>query len=235
MSRGVLLDPRTGRPEAREFFGDVIREHQQLTRSLRDELLERGMGRVVRDLELADQRPDWLLSRQDFESLVPPGIAGTFADLTAVTATSETALWTPSLGLTGIPAWDASPGKLYILRSGGVITTTTANATITPRFGVSTGGVGFGASAAVALTASQTAVAWTIDMRCFIRSIGTAASTVTCVATGQFTMGTMAMNFGGTTITTGDNSITAGLFIGWFFSAASQSITPKYAVLTSVN
>jgi hypothetical protein len=121
------------------------------------------MGQVVRDLELADRFPDYLGSRQDFESLVPGGIPGTFADLTAVTATSETALWTPSLALGGIPAWDAQPGKFYILRAGGIITTTTANATVTPALRLDHRGVSFGASAAVALTASQTNVAWTID------------------------------------------------------------------------
>lgn len=230
---GVVLDPSTGKPE-RDFYGDVLREHELSTLRLRSELRDRGMDKVVRDLEMADRYPDWMATRQDFESLVPAGVSGTFADLTAVTATVETALYTPSLGLAGIPAFDAKPGTLYVMRAGGIITTTTANGTITPRFGVSTSGISFGASAAVALTASQTNVAWTIDFRCFVRSIGVAASTVTAIATGQFTMGTMAMNYGGTTITTGDNSITAGLFIGWAFSAASQSITPKYVVLTSV-
>jgi hypothetical protein len=229
--RGVILDPTTGRPDG--FAEDVVREHDETNAALREELRQRGLHRVVESLEKGDRFPDIFGTKQDFESLVPANISGTFADLTAVTATSETALWTPSLALAGIPAWDAQPGRFYILRSGGVITTTTANATVTPRFGTTTGGVTFGASAAVALTASQTGVAWTLDLRCFIRSCGTAASTVTAVATGQFTMGTMAMNFGGLTITTGDNSITAGLFVGWTFSAASQSITPKYVVQTS--
>lgn len=233
MRGAVLLDPRTGKPE-RDEAQDVLREHERTTELLRYELRDRGMEQVVRDLEMGDRFPDWMGTRQDFESLVPAGIAGTYADLTAVTATVETALYTPSLAIAGIPAFDAKPGMAYVLRAGGVITTTTANATITPRFGVTTSGITFGASAAVALTASQTGVAWTMDFRCFVRSVGTAASTVTCVATGQFTMGTMAMNYGGTTITTGDNSITAGLFLGWTFSAASQSITPKYVLLTSV-
>lgn len=226
MSGAVLLDRWTGKPvdEATE----LVREHD----ALHDALRMRGFEQVARDLELADKRPDFLNTRQDFESLVAEGC---YADLTAVTATSETALWTPSATLGGIPAWDCKPGKLYCLRAGGIITTTTANATITPRFGTTTGGVAMGASAAIALTASQTNVPWSMTANMFIRSTGNAASTVTAVMTGNFTMGTMSMNFGGTTITTGDGSIASGIFIGWTFSAASQSITPKYVVLTSLN
>lgn len=222
---GVLLDGKTGRP-----LGD---ERDPLREALLTELAKRDMGEVEEMLRLGREFPELQGARQYFEELVldPPS-----ADLTAVTATVETSLWSVPLFSATSPM-DARAGKVWILRASGVITTTATpgNVTITPRWGTSTGGLALGASPAKALTASITAGIWQLEAWLWCRQIGTAASTSTLHLSGMYMMGDMQAMFGGTTVTTADTTTAQGLFIGHTFSAASQSITPKAVGLSTLN
>ena len=73
------------------------------------------------------------MSRQYFaDMMAEPKIAS----LTAITATSETALWDVA-NLTPIPANDAKPGKTYHLMATGIMSTgASGTLIITPRFGL---------------------------------------------------------------------------------------------------
>src|SRR4051794_21589205 len=96
------------------------------------------------------------MARQYFQDvLVDPPLA----DLTAVTATTETGLWLPAL-YTPIPAFGQngpSPGKVYKVTAGGIWSTgASGTLTITPRYGLTTAGVSLGISVAQTVPVSIT-------------------------------------------------------------------------------
>lgn len=179
------------------------------------------------------------MSRQYFEELLvdPP-----LADLTAVTATVETALW-PVAPWSPVPAFDPRAGKIYMVRAGGIMSTgASGTLTITPRWGTTTAGVSLGASIAQTVPVSVTNQPWLLQFILVFRAIGVAASGSTAVGTGVFTgPGTAAtagsgldVSFGGTVVTTADTTTTQGIFIGWTLSVAG-SVTPRYVAMTSLN
>ena len=179
------------------------------------------------------------MSRQYFaDTLSEPPVV----NLTAIVATTETALWDPTL-YSPIAGNDCRPGKIYRVIAGGIITTAaTGTLTITPRFGLTTGGVTMGASGAQTVPASLTNVAWELSMTVVCRTTGAAGSaTGTVIGTGTFSMaGTLAtagsgmnVNFGGTSAAV-RTDIATGICLGWTLSVAG-SVTPQFAFIQSYN
>jgi hypothetical protein len=181
------------------------------------------------------------MARQYFRTLREPINSAGFAAVTGVVA--ETALW-PTSPWTAWAANELTPGQAWKLTAGGVITTalTPGNLTITPRVGTTTGGAQLGASLATALTASLTAVPFSLEMWLAIRTIGTGTS-ASAVATGTFTSRVIGntpagaasvVPFGGT-IATFDSTAGQGIFIGWTPGATTVSVQPLYVLLESMN
>lgn len=179
------------------------------------------------------------MSRQYFEDA--PYCDPPIANLTAVTATSETGLWLPAT-FSPIPAGDARAGKMYRLTATGIVSTgASGTLTITPRFGLTTAGVTFGASGAQTVPVSVTNIAWELSGLLTIRTVGAAGTNSTAMFGGSFradgaiaTAGNaFVVAFGGTSATV-DVSIATGLFIGWTLSVAG-SCTPTQVLWQSVN
>ena len=177
-------------------------------------------------------------SRQYFQDLLcePP-----IADLTAVTATTETALWNVAR-FSPINANDCRPGKIYRVTAGGIMSWSAGSTlVITPRVGLVIGGVTLGASV-VALTTpgATTANAWSLEMIVVCRTVGVPGANSTLIGTGSFHSGIPAAGslpgtqlFGGTSATA-DVSIATGIWMGWTLTVAG-SITPQYAFIQSLN
>lgn len=176
---------------------------------------------------------------QNFASVtvLPP-----IANLTAVTATTETGLWLPS-GFTPIAGNDPFAGKIYKVTAGGIMSwAATGTLVITPRYGLTTGGITMGANPVAQTTPGATTNApWLLEFYCIFRTIGaTGSATSTCIGTGKFisdgvgTLGTgTTVAFGGTSATV-DSSAASGIFIGWTLSVAGTN-TPQYAFIQSLN
>ena len=179
------------------------------------------------------------MPRQYFSGVLaePP-----IANLTAVTATSETILWNVSQ-YTPIAANDAVPGKIYEVTAGGIMSfAATGTLIITPRFGLTVAaGITMGASV-VALTTpgATTAHPWYMKFTCIVRTVGAPGANSTVMGTGFFCTGIPAagslpatQTFGGTSATV-DVSIATGLCFGWTLSVAG-TVTPQYAYIQSLN
>lgn len=181
------------------------------------------------------------MPRQYFEGLLaePPITA---AGETAVTATSETALWS-AVRYTPIAANDFVAGKIYEVHAGGVMSfAATGTLILTPRIGLTVAaGITMGASV-VALTTpgATTAHAWTFSFRMVCLTIGAAGVNSTIRGTGVFNTGIPSagslpatQTCGGTTATF-DASIASGFCLGWTLSVAGTA-TCQYAYIKSVN
>jgi len=164
------------------------------------------------------------------------------ANLTAVTATSETALWSAAQ-FTPITANDANAGKIYKVTAGGIMSfAATGTLIITPRFGLTVGaGITMGASV-VALTTpgATTANAWLLEFYCVCQSVGAPGANSKVIGTGVFHTGIPSAGslpatqaFGGTQATV-DLSISTGITIGWTLSVAG-TVTPQFAFIQSLN
>jgi hypothetical protein len=180
------------------------------------------------------------MSRQGLAEVIGEGI---YADLTAITATTETGLWGVTSGTTGIPAFDPKVGKIYKVIAGGIMSTAASGTLIiTPRWGTTTGGVTLGASVTQTVPINLSAVAWRLEFELQFRTINNITATQsTAVGTGIFhSAGTAAtagsafsLTFGGTAGTV-DTTSAQGIFIGWTLSVAG-SVTPKFVYLQSLN
>ena len=170
--------------------------------------------------------------------LAPPPIA----NLTAVTATSETILWNVSQ-YTPINANDCVAGKIYRVTAGGIMSfASTGTLTITPRFGLTVAaGITMGASV-VALTTpgATTAHAWSLEFICVGRTVGAPGVNSTVMGTGFFVTGIPSAGslpgsqvFGGTSASV-DVSIATGICMGWTLTVAG-TVTPMYAFIQSLN
>lgn len=179
------------------------------------------------------------MSRQYFaDVLVDPPIA----NLTAVVATSETALWAAA-SFSPIAANDGRPGKVYKVTAGGIMSfAATGNLIITPRWGLTVGaGITMGANPVAVTTPGVTTNApWYLEFMAVVRTIGAAGVNSTVIGTGKFisdgigTLGTgVTVAFGGTSATV-DLSIASGITIGWTLSVAG-TITPQFVVMQSLN
>jgi hypothetical protein len=178
-------------------------------------------------------------TRQYFEDTLndPP-----IANLTAVTATTETILWNVS-NYSPIAANDCRPGKIYELTAGGIMSfAATGTLVITPRFGLTVGaGITMGPTVlATANPGATTAHPWTLKMYIVCRTVGAPGVNSTVIGTGFFTCGVpstsgfaVANNFGGTSAAV-DVSIATGICIGWTLSVAG-TVTPTHAFIQSLN
>lgn len=179
------------------------------------------------------------MSRQYFEDLSaePP-----IANLTAVTATTETILWNVSQ-YTPIGAGEAKPGKMWKVSAGGIMSfAATGTLIITPRFGLTVAaGISMGPSV-VALTTpgATTAHPWYMEFMCVCRTVGAPGANSTVIGTGFFCSGIPAAGslpatqvFGGTSATV-DVSIATGICIGWTLSVAG-TVTPQWCCIQSLN
>ena len=180
------------------------------------------------------------MSRQYFaDALCEPPIA----NLTAVTAVTETILWNVS-NFSPIAAYDARPGKIWRMTAGGIMSTSAvaSTLTITPRFGLTVAaGITMGASIAQTVPPSLSAVAWYMELTAICRTVGAPGVNSTVMGTGLFTCaGTAAtagsafvLSFGGTSAAV-DVSIATGLCIGWTLTQAG-TVTPQWIVMQSLN
>lgn len=178
------------------------------------------------------------MTRQYFQDLLaePP-----LANLTAVTATTETALWSAAQ-YTPIAANDARPGKIYKVTAGGIMSfAATGTLIITPRWGLTTGGVTMGANAVAQTTPGATTNApWFLEFVAVVRTVGAPGANSTVIGTGKFVTGglgtagtAVAFAIGGTSATV-DVSVSTGITIGWTLSVAG-TVTPQFALLQSLN
>src|SRR3982751_5767190 len=129
------------------------------------------------------------MSRQYFQDCLsePP-----IANLTAVTATSETILWHVSQ-YTPISANDGRVGKIWKVTAGGIMSfAATGTLIITPRFGLTVAaGITMGPNVvAVTTPGATTAHPWMLDFVCVCRSVGAPGANSVVVGTGRFTTGT---------------------------------------------
>jgi hypothetical protein len=163
------------------------------------------------------------------------------ANLTAVTATTETGLWVVPQ-YTPINAYEARAGKWWKLTAGGIMSfAATGTLVITPRVGTTTGGISLGPNVvAVTTPGATTAHPWTMEFNLTCRTLGAAGNNSTFVGTGFFITGTpgaangaVAVSFGGTSASA-DYTVATGLFIGWTLSVAG-TVTPMYIHWQSMN
>ena len=167
------------------------------------------------------------------------------ADQTAVTGTTEVAMW-PTAQYTGWSQNQLRAGQRWYLSAFGTISTASSsqgNITLTPRFGTSSSGTALGASAATALAASSGTVAWQLQYFLTIRSIGLAGLNSNVVGNGFFTAAVAAIAastgnvivFGSTANVAVDVSLAAGLYMGVTMGSASDSLKVLDVQLTSLN
>lgn len=164
------------------------------------------------------------------------------ANLTAVTATAETALWDPRQ-YSPIAAGEAVAGKMWRLTAGGIMSfAATGTLIITPRVGLTVAaGISLGPSV-VALTTpgATTANAWWLQFVLTCRTLGAPGANSTFIGTGVFHSGIPAAGslpatqcFGGTSATA-DASIATGICLGWTLSVAG-TVTPQWALMEAMN
>lgn len=163
------------------------------------------------------------------------------ANLTAIVATVETALWSAA-EFTPIAARESKTGKTYRVTAGGIVSfATTGTLIITPRLGLTVTGVTMGANVAQAVQGVViTNAAWSLDFTMTVRAYGQAGANSTVIGTGSFVAhGSGAANtgmsvvFGGTSAAV-DLTVATGITFGWTLSVAG-SITPQYAFVQALN
>jgi hypothetical protein len=162
-----------------------------------------------------------------------------------ITGTTEVGMYS----VAQYAGWGANTlraGQIWKLTAFGVCDTPAAsqgNITITPRFGVSTGGITLGASSATALAASATNVPWRLEYNFIVRSVGNAGNNSAVVGSGKFeaAVGLIAAStgnvivFGSTASISVDLSVSSGLFIGVTMGHASDVMTTMGVMLESLN
>ncbi len=178
-----------------------------------------------------------------FRQMLDGAIA--LADQTAVTGTTEVAMW-PVAQYTGWAANQLRAGQVWALTAFGVLSTagsSQGNITLTPRFGTSSGGTALGASAATALVASASNVAWQLQYMFVVRSVGLAGANSNVIGNGFFTTTVAAIAastgnivpFGSTANVAVDLSIASGLYMGVTMGSASDSLKTLWVGLESLN
>lgn len=237
--RGILLDPRTGRPT--DEVSLVDQNAALAEAALRDGRFKRVVTFLERDVELGDQRPRNVggYAWRDYV----PGCEYMIASQTPVAGTAE-ALLCPA-PFTFIPAGFLQPGKIIHLDMWGKATTAASspgNLTLKAYYGTTTGGTALQSSAASALGTSQTNVTWRLEGRLTCQAAGTAGS---AVFFGIFTFDlTTAGLTGGSPIfipASGnaavaiDTTTAQGLVISTTLGAAGDTMTPMMLSFESLN
>jgi len=180
------------------------------------------------------------MGRQLFQD--GPYIDTHVASGTPLTSTSAEALW---IGATFTPIFanDPKAGKIYCVRAGGIMSTSSSGTLILiPQYGV-LGGTTLGTSQTVTVPINMSAVAWTLDFDLVFRTIGAAGGNSTCIGTGKFCSAPFAsapaagisfvVPFGGTSATV-DATVNSGITISKALSVAG-SMTVQYAYIFSRN
>jgi len=177
------------------------------------------------------------MTKQYFQDTVSEPMLANQAAITAITITT---LY-PTAQFTAIPAWDLRPGKIYIVKAGGTLTTgISGTLTITPRWGAAL--TVMGASQAQTTTVSLTTQPWYLEYYVVCRTVGAAGANSTVIGTGHFhCAGTVAtagggwtQTFGGTS-TAADNSLsTNAIDISVTFSIA-PSMVVEYVFMQTPN
>jgi len=180
------------------------------------------------------------MGRQLFQD--GPYIDTHVASGSALTSTSAEALW---IGATFTPIFanDPKAGKIYCVRAGGIMSTSSSGTLILiPQYGV-LGGTTLGTSQTVTVPINMSAVAWTLDFDLVFRTIGAAGANSTCIGTGKFCSAPFAsapaagisfvVPFGGTSATV-DATVNSGITISKALSVAG-SMTVQYAYIFSRN
>jgi hypothetical protein len=217
-------------------------------------LLEQPSSLIGDVLELAEeQEKNWndLLGRivgpkagfGPFWQMLDGAIA--VVDQTAVTGTSEVAMW-PIAQYTGFAANQLRSAQQWLLLAFGTISTASSsqgNITLTPRFGTTSSGTALGASAATALAASSGTVPWFMAYFLSLRDVGAAGANSHCIGAGFFATTVAAITaatgnvvvFGSTAGVAVDFSVASGLYMGVTMGSASDSLTTRLVTLTSLN
>ena len=178
------------------------------------------------------------MARQYFQD--GPYIDPPIANGSALVSTSAEALWLSSQ-FTPIYANDPKAGKIYSVRAGGIMSTSSSASTLIliPQYGL-IGGASIGASQTQTVPTSLSNVAWYLQFDLVFRTIG-AASVSTCIGTGLFvcagasgTAGSaFVLPFGGTSATV-DSTSNLGITISKTLSVAG-SFTTEFAYIFSRN
>ena len=169
------------------------------------------------------------------------------ASHTAVANTvTRTNLWVPALW-TPINAFDPQAGKAYLLRCGGIISTTgTPTIIFNPTWGQSAtpaSNVALGASITLTTGSGLASVPWYAEFLFGFRQLGIAASGSTGTGNGFVTIGgpaataSQTVAIGGTVPTNLDHTTAQGLCLDvtWGTASASNTITCQSTLLVSLN
>lgn len=175
---------------------------------------------------------------QGFRSVT--NLVATTNVISAQSGTSETVL-VPTL-YTGIAANETYPGKVWELNAGGIMSfASTGILVITPRVGLTIGGITLGASPqAVTTPGATTNMPWYFKFRLICRTLGLAGANSTFVGNGVFhtvgtgSAGTAVVQTCGGLVATADATIATGLWIGWTLSV-SGSFSTQWATFESLN
>lgn len=178
------------------------------------------------------------MARQLFQD--GPYVDPPVASLTALVATTAEALWTGAQ-YSPIFANDPKAGKIYSIRAGGILSTSTSGTLIlAPQYGV-LGGTALGPSVTQTVPINLAGVPWYLSFDLLFRTIGAPGANSTAIGTGFFAAGGTAatagsgflLTFGGTSATV-DASINSGITISKTLSVAG-SFTTQYAYIFSRN
>lgn len=161
------------------------------------------------------------------------------------TTVTRTNLWVPAIW-TPVAAMDPRAGKAYLLRAGGIISTTaTPTIIFNTTWGQSTTP---GTNVAVGTTTTFTLgtitnAPWYAEFVLGFRQVGIAASGATATGNGYVSVGGAAaavsqhVTMGGGIVTTLDQTTAAGMVfdVTWGTSSASNTITAQWSLLQSLN
>jgi hypothetical protein len=163
--------------------------------------------------------------------------------LAANAATTAVGLYN-SLQYALIPAYDARPGKLYVVECGGLVTTAATGAmTISPTISTTNAaGTTLGASIAQTVPASSLSGPWNLKMTLVVLTTGApGGANSTMKGTGWFLSGGVAatansgmqVHFGGTSAAF-DHSVTQSIWISKTLSVAG-SLTTQWVTFNALN
>lgn len=230
--RGVVLDPKTGRPEARSLLAERAladkRFHTVLDNLERAQQLDQELG--LNQIRAADGNY--------YHDSRPPFYV---VDMTAITGTTEALLWPAGFSL--IPAGYFAVGKMIRIFAYGRITTagaTPGNITLTTRYGTTTGGTSLGATTATALIASATNIPWRYEALIVCRAVGPTGSlliqgkweTTSAVIASPSTLFLPASAPAAVTV---DTTVSSGIVVGATLGSASDTMQTHNLVVESLN
>jgi hypothetical protein len=175
------------------------------------------------------------MGRQYFQD--GPYIDAQVATPSALVSTSAEALWIGAQ-YTPIFANDPKAGKIYTIKAGGILSTSTSGTLIiAPQYGV-LGGTTLGTSATLTPTFSLSNVPWKLEFDLVFRTIGASGTNSTCIGTGMFSFGGttasgQVLALGGTSASV-DATINSAITFSKTLSVAG-SVSTQYAYIFSRN